>query len=378
MSEENNIKTNNSNGFKSDDNNKINIPKKLSGVMLFNILLFLSIFMAVFIISTKKEEAIIFPTSPKPSIAVITLKGLIMWDLAESMQSLFEMLEKDKKIVGLVIKINSGGGAVGASQEISDIIEHYKTKTGNPVYSHCGDVAASGAYWIACHTDKIIAQRGSTIGSIGVIMQGISFQGLMEQLGIKDMTVKSGEFKDTGTYFRDMSENEKKYLQGQINSIYKQFFDVVLKKRKKKNKLDKNKLKKLATGRIFTGAKSLKHGLIDELGSYNHTIDLMKKNIVKSGKVENVNQIEIIKYSEKPSLKKLLEYLQGGSFKNEILYQILDSLKLDKSVDKNQIENIISKMKQNENKLQTEYLNNIPLLYYSPSISNKSIEKASR
>jgi len=172
--------------------------------------------------------------------------------------------DNDPAVQAIILRIDSPGGAVGASQEIAELIR----STEKPVVVFGGDIVASGGYYIASQADKIVAKPGSLIGSIGVISQIPDLSGLYDKLGIKLQTIKSGDNKDM--FQRTLTPEEKKKYQALSDEVYNQFVDDVAKGRN----LDKDKVKKLATGELFTASTAKKHGLIDELGGYQTAIDV--------------------------------------------------------------------------------------------------------
>lgn len=131
-----------------------------------------------------------------------------------------------------------------------------------------GDVSTSGAYWIACRADKIIANPGTMTGSIGVIMQTQDLRGLYDKLGIDTLTFKSGPHKDMGAADRGVTDEERAIFQGMVDDIYNQFLGVVADGRK----MEIEKVRKLADGRVYTGSQAKDLGLVDETGNYQDAI----------------------------------------------------------------------------------------------------------
>ncbi len=179
-------------------------------------------------------------------------------------------IKKDKRVKAVVIHINSPGGSVAATQEIYEQIKAVR-KTGKKIVVSIGDIAASGGYYIATAADEIIANPGSLIGSIGVIMSIPSMEVLLTKIGVSIQTIKSGEYKDIGAINRKLTPAETKLLQEIIDNAYNQFFSAVLDGRKN---LTKEELILLADGRIFIGNQALKYKLIDQLGTYDDSIKL--------------------------------------------------------------------------------------------------------
>lgn len=212
------------------------------------------------------------------------------------MESL-KTLGKDRSVKGIILRIDSPGGSVGASQELYDEILNVRRKHGKKVYVSMGDVAASGGYYIASAADRIYANRGTMTGSIGVISTYYRAEGLAEKLGVDVRVVKKGRFKDAGSMFREMTEDEEKIFDLLLSSAYEQFIDDILDQRETElagalsNFSDpdwdrflferpravtaRNFLYQIADGRVYSGAHALQLGLVDELGALNHVIGEM-------------------------------------------------------------------------------------------------------
>src|SRR6185436_16569611 len=157
--------------------------------------------------------------------------------------------------------INSPGGSVGAVQEVYDEILRLK-KSGKKVVVSMGDVAASGGYYVACAADKIYANPGTLTGSIGVIFETGNVQSLLKKIGVKVQPIKSAEHKDIGSPFKTMSVQERQILQSIIDDAYGQFVRAIVDGRQ----MQKEKVLRLADGRIYSGAQAKSEGLVDELG----------------------------------------------------------------------------------------------------------------
>jgi protease-4 len=175
---------------------------------------------------------------------------------------------EEREFKALVLRINSPGGSVGASQEIHDAIEKLKEK-GVKVVASFGDISASGGVYISCAADQIVSNPGTITGSIGVIMHSSNFKTLYQKIGIESEVVKSGPYKDMFSSHRALSEEEKVILQDMINNAYEQFVGVVAKGRN----IEVEKVKEFADGRIFTGDQALELGMVDKLGSLKDAIN---------------------------------------------------------------------------------------------------------
>ena len=184
-----------------------------------------------------------------------------------------EKLDKaagDRHVRAVVLRINSPGGGVTASALMYDELKRFKKKTGKPVITYMMDVAASGGYYLACATDKIFAHRTTVTGRIGVIMIAPGVSGAMQKLGIRANVIKSGRMKDAGSPFRAMEDGDRAVFQSMIDDMYESFLEVVSAGRAG---IEKDKLREIADGRVYTAADAKKHGLIDEIGSIHDAID---------------------------------------------------------------------------------------------------------
>jgi protease-4 len=159
---------------------------------------------------------------------------------------------------------------VGPSQEIHR--EILKTNETKPVVVSMGDVAASGGYYIACAAEKIVANPGTIVGSIGVIMEFLQLQELLEKVGVGLEVLKSGEFKDVGSPHREITPREREILMELIGDIQDQFVDAVARGRE----ISSDQVRKIADGRVFSGARAMDMGLVDQLGNFRDAVDLAK------------------------------------------------------------------------------------------------------
>jgi len=188
-----------------------------------------------------------------------------------------EKLDKaaaDDDVKAVVLRLNTPGGSVAAADMMYHSLTEFKRKKKVPVIACMMDVAASGGYYLACAADGIIAQPSCITGSIGTIMQTISFAGTMEKIGITAVAVKSGKMKDIASPLHELSEEEQLILQQIIDGFYEQFIGVVENGRPD---LDKAKLRQLADGRVFTAAQAHEEGLVDRIGYADDAIAWAKK-----------------------------------------------------------------------------------------------------
>ncbi|MGB9874106.1 MAG: signal peptide peptidase SppA [Hydrogenobacter sp.] len=205
-------------------------------------------------------------------IAVIKVDGVIVDP--EPLIKKIEKAKEDKSVKALVLRVDSPGGSVGASQEIYRALERFK-ESKKPIVVSMGNVAASGGYYISVPADYIYANPGTITGSIGVIIQHIDYRELLNRIGVSATAIKTGKFKDTLSPFRKLTEEEKEYLESTIEDAYQQFISAILKYRS--GKISEEKLKSIADGRIMTGLMAQKVGLVDGIGNIEDAIDMAKK-----------------------------------------------------------------------------------------------------
>ncbi len=235
--------------------------------------------------------------SLRDKIGVVMVEGVIS-DSIEIAEQLDEF-GRDDSIVAVVLRVDSPGGGVAASQEIYDaVLELRKTKK---VVASMGSIAASGGLLVACAADKIVANPGTITGSISAIMQFANFEEVLKKIGVKSSVVKSGQYKDIGSPLREMTPEERVILQDLIDDIYNQFVGVIVERRN----LSREKVTELADGRVFSGRKAKELGLVDELGDMSAAAKLASKLAGRKGKYDLVY----------PSKKRdsLFDYLMEGA-----------------------------------------------------------------
>ena len=206
--------------------------------------------------------------STQDRVALIRIEGVILD--AQATISELKQYSENPLVKAIVLRIDSPGGGVVPSQEIHDAVKRVKNKSNKAVIASMGTVAASGGYYIAAATDRIIANPGSLTGSIGVIMEMANFEGLMKKVGVEGVVIKSGRFKDVGSPLRKMSDEERKLLQSLMDDVHQQFIQAVADGRS----LEVSDVEPLADGRIYTGRQAKEARLIDELGDLDDAIHI--------------------------------------------------------------------------------------------------------
>ncbi len=231
------------------------------GAIFFGVL-----YLASLLISGKTRTAI-GPLPGGDRVALIKVEGVII--TPERIVDEVNDYAEDSSIKAIVLRIDSPGGGVVASQEIYNALMNAR-KDGKKIVASMGSVAASGGYYIAAAADKIVANPGTLTGSIGVKMEYPNLEKLLEKIGVKEIVVKSGEYKDVGSPFRNISEQERKLLQNVIDDVQSQFVEAVAKGRS----MNIADVRAIADGRIFTGRQALDLKLVDQMGDLTASIQL--------------------------------------------------------------------------------------------------------
>lgn len=236
-----------------------NIRNVLAAVGAF-VLIMLTLALLITAVSGKDRFAL------HDKVAVMEIQGVIL-DPADITQEIRDLSERDD-VKAVVVRIDSPGGAVGPSQEIySEIVRLKQKKT---VVASMGAIAASGGYYAAVAANRIVANPGTITGSIGVIIEFMNAEELLNKIGLKGYVVKSGRYKDVGSPLRKMEKDEKDLLQGVIDDVNGQFIRAVATGRNMKEE----DVAKIADGRIFSGAQARERGLVDRLGDLTDAINL--------------------------------------------------------------------------------------------------------
>ncbi len=209
-------------------------------------------------------------------VGVVEVTGPIT-DSKKVLKELDDFREQDN-VKSVVVRIDSPGGSVGASQEIYDAIK--QTRKTKKVVASMGSLAASGGFYIACAADRVFANPGTLTGSIGVIFEIPNVQGVLKWAGIQMQTLTAGKMKDAGSPFRELTPDERLYFQGVLSDVHKQFIDAVAEGRG----LSADEVKPYADGRVFTGRQAKEWKLVDSLGGFDAAVREAAKLAGISGK----------------------------------------------------------------------------------------------
>ena len=246
----------------SSENKKSPLAKRL----LFLVLILLAL-VGISSITSKWVQQ-----GTKNRIGIVDITGLI--SDSQYIVSQVKKFRQDKRIRGIILRIDSPGGAVGPSQEIYN--EVLKTReNGKTIYASMGALAASGGYYIASAANKIFANPGTLTGSIGVIMAFSNAKGLMEKIGLQPEIIKAGEYKDIGSPARAMTQKERNLLQSVVTDVHQQFIEAVANGRD----ISIAEVTKIADGRILTGRQAYSLNLVDQMGGLQVSIDQLAHEV---------------------------------------------------------------------------------------------------
>lgn len=247
----------------------------------------------------------------KAKVLLIEISGMISSQENEGFRAAPSMIAsvkeqltraaKDEKVKAVVLRINTPGGTVTASDIIYHELKTFKTNRKIPIIASIMDLGTSGGYYIAAAADTVLAHPSSVTGSIGVIMLTVNARGLLEKVGVEATAVTSGPRKDMGSPFRTMTIEERAIFQGLIDSFYQRFLNIVQEGRAN---LQMEQIKRLADGRIYTGEQAKTAGLIDEIGYLEDAIAVAKK---KAGLTD----------------ARIVTYTRPGEYSNNVYSKLL-------------------------------------------------------
>ena len=227
---------------------------------------------------------------------------------AMSVRDRLKELTEDESVKGVLLLINSPGGTVGASKELYEAVKSLSAI--KPVVVSMLDQATSGGYYAASAATKIYANAGALTGSIGVILNGVTAKDLLDRVGIKSQTIKTGSYKDILSPFREISDPERQFLQELLQSTYQDFIKDVSQGRK----LDLEVVRQLADGRIFTGTQAKANKLVDEVGTMEQAIADLRGLARKKFELDESQELPIRR--SPASFERLLDQLLSQSSLN--------------------------------------------------------------
>lgn len=239
-------------------------------------------------------------------IAVVKIEGVILssGDIIEELKE----YGSNESVKVILLRIDSPGGAVAPSQEIYEEVKKIRDEGKKKIVTSMGSVAASGGYYIASASDKIVANPGSITGSIGVILELANVSGLMKKVGVESVVIKSGKYKDIGSMFRTMTKEEQELLQGVINDTQDQFIEAVSAGRG----IAKSKIIPIADGRVFTGRQAKELGLVDEIGNMQDAIKIAAKMAGITGEPSIIEKKKRFSFIDLIRNKSLIDWISNG------------------------------------------------------------------
>ena len=282
-------------------------------------LLFFGVLFLTSLLSGNRRSSTTLQVVSADRVALVRIEGLLV--TADEVVDELRDFADDSSIKAIVVRIDSPGGGVVASQEIYNAVNNAK-KEGKKVVVSMGTVAASGGYYVAAAADRIVANPGTLTGSIGVKMEFASIEKLLEKIGVKGMVVKSGEYKDVGSPFRDMTDQEKKLLQDVIDDVHSQFITAVAQGRN----MQEADVRAIADGRIFTGRQALDLKLVDQLGDLEDSIMIAGELVGIKGKprvIEPRKKILFFDYLKEETSAWIADVITRGISKSSLTVQYL-------------------------------------------------------
>jgi protease-4 len=278
------------------------------------------------------EEVTLVESQVKEKILLLDIAGLISSTLnygildreGDILSQVFYRLQKaseDHTVKGVILRLDTPGGEVTASDILYHEILNFRNKTGAPVLALMMGIAASGGYYIASACDYIIAHPSTLTGSIGVISIFPNLAELFDKVGIHVQVIKSGELKDSGSVFREMTDKEKAVFQGIINDYYQKFLDAVYQARK--DSLTLENLKKIADGRVYTASQAQEARLIDEVGYFDRAL----KKILELAGIQQANVIAYTYYPKRKTNIYAASLKVQNPLESKSLQEIIQSLK---------------------------------------------------
>jgi protease-4 len=287
-------------------------------------------------VGPKLDECILEDNGAHNKIAVITVDGIITDHSADQsgnnmvdvIQAQLDRAKDDKRVKAVILKIDSPGGEVMASDEINKAIEKFQDESRKPVVCSMGSLAASGGYYISAPCRWIVANDLTITGSIGVIMHGVNYRGLMDKIGIAPMTFKSGKFKDMLSPDRstnDIPPEERAMVQALIDETFQKFKGVVRTGRAQAHEINKAEGRPLALdwenyadGRVLSGSQAFTLGFVDQVGDFDDAVD-------RAERIAHMPDANLIEYRERYDISDFLSMFGQSSSAHDI--------KLDLGVD---------------------------------------------
>jgi protease-4 len=280
--------------------------------VMANVVLFLMLIGVVAVFATGQRgllsEEVVREGPASHKIAMVTVQGIIHGELANDVYQQLKAARQDRRVKGVIVRVNSPGGTISASDQIYKQIRKFQEEEKKPVVAFMQGVAASGGYYASVACEKIMAEPTTITGSIGVISWWLVVQELLEdKLGVLPVTIKSGQKKDWPSSFRQPAPEEIQYMQDKlITPAYERFVEVVAEGRKAS--LSSERVRQLADGGIYGAREAREEKLIDEIGYLDEAIDLVKS-------MAGIDKAQVVEYRKPLSLTDFLSYRQQNLLK---------------------------------------------------------------
>lgn len=279
------------------------------------------------------EEIIVENNHSPNKIAIIDVEGIITsqrWDgsgrnMVDLIEDQLRIAGRDDQVKAVVLKVDSPGGEVLASDDISRALLEFQEKNGKPIIAALGGLAASGGYYISAPCQWIVANELTITGSIGVIMHSLNYRGLLDKVGVYPQVFKSGRFKDMLSGSKKPEEidpEEHKMIQAMIDETYTKFKSVVAKGRERALQLNgaegrslAQNWEQLADGRVFTGKQAYDQGFVDETGNFDTAVTRAKK-------IARISDADLIRYQEPFNLAQLFSIFGKSSATTTLKFDV--------------------------------------------------------
>jgi protease-4 len=278
------------------------------------------------------EEVELVKSRAKEKILLLDISGMIGTSMSQGLfdregdllSQVYYRLKKaaeDKMVKGVILRLDTPGGEVTASDIIYHEILNFKKRTGIPVLALMMGLTASGGYYIASACDYLMAHPSTLTGSIGVISLFPNMEGLLDKVGIQVQVIKSGKLKDSGSIFRQMKPEEQKVFQTIIEEYHQTFEDIVYENRK--NHLSREDLEKITDGRVLTASQALEGKLIDEIGYFDTALETILD-------FASLPEAKVVSYTYFPKKKTniyAMSLKRGNPLENLSFQEVIQSLK---------------------------------------------------
>ena len=241
------------------------------------------------------DKVVVVPIEGVITPADDTLGRVLPTSTPEGLTDALRQAGSDPSVVAVVLEIDSPGGGVTASDEMHQSVLDFEENTGEPVVVSMQDVTASGGYYISTAADRIVANKTTLTGSLGVIFEIPNFAEAADKYGIKQVVIKSGKYKDMGNAFREMTPDEREIFQSIVDQDYSEFVEVISEGRE----IPEDRVREIADGRIYSGIQARELGLVDSLGNLDEAS-------ATAGRLAGQRDTTVIRYVQEPTLTETL------------------------------------------------------------------------